>query len=674
MTDRRETEEIINDAVETDARQIDAIQKETMTKATAGNQKRRWSFRGCLFFKMIALLLLICSVFLTIFCAGYTFYLFRDGFYDLEENGYRYEMIIRSGMQKQAQKDFEMMREYVYLGYRSRVEGYCLDSNLAVKIINSNNKSVYLDTTKDHEYGYEFVFTNIPASFYSYDYYLYVDADFPYQDAYWKIYHDFITDHGLDIYGFQNPYVYPAMTLVGLVCSFLLFLFLLCAAGHSNKRKQVEAVGLSRMYFDLFSVFAGCVVLLVAGIGIWVADELYLSNAFGVILTITIIGTIEAILCTYYLCVFATRVKLGKWWQHTLLYKLWQVVWKVCKGLFGLLVQLIKGIPMIPFTTIILGVICLFEFVGLLYFDADEMLVLWFLEKLVLIPAILYCALLCKKLLKGSEELAKGNLEEKIPTDKMFLAFKEHGENLNHIGEGMSRAVEERMKSERMKTELITNVSHDLKTPLTSIINYAELLGEEGLVEAQVKEYSEVLLRQSARLKRLLDNLIDASKAATGNLEVSLEKCEIGVMLTQAAAEYENRFMEKQLQLIVRQPDDSLYIMADGRHLWRVFDNLLSNICKYAQANSRVYITLEQISDKVQVIFRNISEFPLEMSGEELEERFVRGDKSRHMEGNGLGLSIAKSLTELQKGQMEIIIDGDLFKVILQFPLEVNPK
>lgn len=653
MTDRREMEE-------------------TMTKAITGKQKRRWTFRGCLFFKGMALLLLICSVAFTIFCAGYTFYLFQDGFYDLEETGYRYEKLVRKGMQKQAQKDFEMMREYVYLGYRSRVEEYCQDSNLEVKVINSNDQSVYLDTTKNREYGYEYIFTNIPASFYSYDYHLYVDADFPYQDAYWKVYHDFITDHGLDIYGFQNPYVYPAMTLAGLVCSFLLFLFLLCAAGHSNKREQVEAVGLSRMYFDLFSAFAGGVLLLVLSMGIWIADELYLSNAFSVILTVTIIGTIEAILCTYYLCVFATRVKLGKWWRHTLLYKLFQALWRACKKFIRLFAQLIKGIPMIPLTSIILGAICFFEFMGLLYFDADELLILWFLEKLILIPIILYCALLGKKLLRGSGELAKGNLEEKIDTDKMFLAFKEHGENLNHIGEGMSRAVEERMKSERMKTELITNVSHDLKTPLTSIINYAELLGAEGLEEAQVKEYSDVLLRQSARLKRLLDNLIDASKAATGNLEVSLEKCEIGVMLTQAAAEYENRFMEKQLQLIVRQPDDSLYIMADGRHLWRVFDNLLSNICKYAQASSRVYITLEQIGDKVQVIFRNISEFPLEMSGEELEERFVRGDKSRHMEGNGLGLSIAKSLTELQKGQMEIVIDGDLFKVILQFPLEIN--
>ncbi|MGN1144959.1 MAG: sensor histidine kinase, partial [Acetatifactor sp.] len=176
--------------------------------------------------------------------------------------------------------------------------------------------------------------------------------------------------------------------------------------------------------------------------------------------------------------------------------------------------------------------------------------------------------------------------------------------------------------------------------------------------------------RQSKRLKKLLDDLMEVSKATTGNLEVQLERCEVGVLLTQAAGEYEKRFEEKALELITDQPEKPVYIQADGRRLWRVFDNLLNNICKYAQENSRVYLSLEQREGQAYVIFRNMSKYALNIPAQELEERFVRGDKSRHMEGNGLGLSIAKSLVELQNGKMEIVTDGDLFKVILTFPVE----
>ena len=228
------------------------------------------------------------------------------------------------------------------------------------------------------------------------------------------------------------------------------------------------------------------------------------------------------------------------------------------------------------------------------------------------------------------------------------------------------------MKSEHLKTELITNVSHDLKTPLTSIINYADLIGSERLENEKVKEYAEVLLRQSRRLKKLLEDLVEASKATTGNLEVNLTPCDIGVMLSQAVGEYGQRFAEKQLELIVRQPEEAVRILADGRHLWRIFDNLFNNIYKYAQENSRVYLNVECTGENAVILFRNMSKYALELSPQELEERFVRGDKSRHMEGNGLGLSIAKSLTELQKGSMEIVTDGDLFKVILRFPLLQN--
>ena len=251
----------------------------------------------------------------------------------------------------------------------------------------------------------------------------------------------------------------------------------------------------------------------------------------------------------------------------------------------------------------------------------------------------------------------------------MLGDFKEYGESLNSISKGMAIAVEERMKSERMKTELITNVSHDIKTPLTSIINYTVLISKEPCDNKKINEYSSVLLRQSERLKRLIDDLVEASKASTGNLEVNLAPCEANILLTQIVGEYTEKIQNKNLELITTHPEDSIMIMADGRRLWRVFDNLMNNICKYSQSGTRVYLSLEKQGSEAVITFKNTSKSALNVSADELMERFVRGDSSRNTEGNGLGLSIAKSLTELQNGKLELTIDGDLFKVILKFPV-----
>jgi len=246
--------------------------------------------------------------------------------------------------------------------------------------------------------------------------------------------------------------------------------------------------------------------------------------------------------------------------------------------------------------------------------------------------------------------------------------FKNYAEHLNQIGSGMQTALDERMKSEHFKTELITNVSHDIKTPITSIINYVDLLTKEDVENPKVQEYLEVLTRQSARLKKLIEDLIEASKASSGVLKVNWEKCVPEVLLTQAAGEYEERLQAKNLELVIHHPEEELSVLADGRHLWRVFDNLLNNIYKYAQPGTRVYLDLEQDERNVSIVFRNISKSPLHMTGEELQERFVRGDSSRNTEGSGLGLSIAQSLTELMHGSFHLLVDGDFFKVTLTFP------
>jgi signal transduction histidine kinase len=229
------------------------------------------------------------------------------------------------------------------------------------------------------------------------------------------------------------------------------------------------------------------------------------------------------------------------------------------------------------------------------------------------------------------------------------------------------------MKSERFKTELITNVSHDIKTPLTSIINYVDLLKKEPIENKNAEEYITILDRQSSRLKKLIEDLIEASKASTGNLPVHLELCDATVMLTQVVGEFEERAQANNLELVVNSPEPPVNIMADGRHLWRIIDNLMSNICKYALPGTRVYIDLartampENGKNVISMTFRNISKDKLNITSEELMARFVRGDESRNTEGNGLGLSIAKSLSELMDADLKVEIDGDLYKAILSF-------
>ena len=499
----------------------------------------------------------------------------------------------------------------------------------------------------------------------------------PKEDEYALIYHQ-----AEQLYDNRN--VIPVVCCAGTVLAFLCFIFLLCSAGHKNGREGITPSAIHEIHLDVYTV----VVAVGAFTGLYLAFGWIGMNPSMInLIVLMVLFAAEVIWCTLYFMELAIRLKMGKWWQNTILYRVFRFFGRFCKRVFHGIVKLIRGIPMVWRTALLCLAVCVVEFFGLMLFynDTDVLLFFWAIEKFILCGAITFVALMCKELQEGSEALADGDLNYKLDTSHMVLSFKEHGENMNRIGEGISAAVEQRMKSEHLKTELITNVSHDIKTPLTSIINYADLIGKEvsgdakdtgdgaGTETAQereqhISEYAEVLLRQSQKLKKLLDDLLEASKATTGNLEVHPEVCDVSVLLSQAVGEYGQRFADKQLETIVKQPEETVKVMADGRHLWRVFDNLLNNIYKYAQTGSRVYLNVEHDSQNVRIIFRNMSAYPLEMSPEELEERFTRGDRSRHMEGNGLGLSIAKSLTELQKGDMEIVTDGDLFKVVITLP------
>ena len=269
---------------------------------------------------------------------------------------------------------------------------------------------------------------------------------------------------------------------------------------------------------------------------------------------------------------------------------------------------------------------------------------------------------------KGTEIIAAGNLNHQIETAHLPADLKGHAEALNNISGGLTTAVNEQMKSERFKAELITNVSHDLKTPLTSIINYVNLLKTTDQTDPRAQTYIEVLDRKSLRLKKLTEDLVEASKASTGVLAVNREKIGMAQLLDQALGEYEEKLEEKRLAVVRTVPEGESYVYADGRHLWRVIDNLLSNCAKYALEGTRVYIELVRGKGTVSLSVKNISREALNVPPERLMERFVRGEESRSTEGSGLGLSIARSLTELQGGTFELAVDGDLFKATVTMP------
>lgn len=467
-------------------------------------------------------------------------------------------------------------------------------------------------------------------------------------------------------YAYELRYVSIVVLVVSLILEAFVFVFLLSAAGHHGETGEIRPSFIDKIPFDLYTaltVFAG--IFLIAAM----AEVSYSNTAMLVVVLIAALGVIAALISLLWCMSLAVRIKLGTTIKSCIIYRVGAWCLRLIKKVFYTFKDGLKAIPMFPRAVLIIAAILFVEFlwIAIAGTSPGKQLFGWFIERAVLVLATLYVLLSMKQLLEAGQRIAKGELDCKVDTSKLRGPFKEHGEDLNSITDGMNRAVGERMKSERFRTELITNVSHDIKTPLTSIINYVDLLEKEQPENEKMREYLEVLDRQSAKLKKLIDDLLEASKASSGSLSVNLTECELGILLDQMAGEYSEKLSAAGLELILTKPEESVKIMADGRHMWRIFDNLLNNICKYAQRGTRVYLDLTADALKAAVTFRNISATRLNISGDELTERFVRGDSSRNTEGSGLGLSIAQSLAQLQKGALDITVDGDLFKVVLRF-------
>ena len=438
------------------------------------------------------------------------------------------------------------------------------------------------------------------------------------------------------------------------VCLFL-FIFLLCSMGHKEGVDGIYQCWLNKIPLDLFLAL---LVLLFFAWATFLSDIWYIDFWYYILLAF---GA-AALALTLVLSVVG-RAKAPGFFRNTVIYKL-----------FLLIFRTLGRIPMVWRTMLIWVCWCFvdlyFTFSNSYYYDS-LLPAFWVISRAVLTIVILYLASSLRLLQKEGQAIADGQTDYKgKPIPRWLPALKKHEENLQSIQLGIQKAVDEQTRAERMKTELITNVSHDIKTPLTSIVNYVDLLEKEDIRPEKAKEYVDVLNRQSARLKKLTEDLVEASKASSGSLPVHLAPTDVNVLLSQLAGDYMEKLEDAQLEPIFRPAPSQPVIQADGQLLSRVLGNLFSNICKYAMPGTRVYFESAADENTVSLTFKNISKYELNIPAEELMARFVRGDRSRHTEGSGLGLSIAQSLTELQGGTFRLEIDGDLFKAVVTFPRE----
>lgn len=522
-------------------------------------------------------------------------------------------------------------------------------------------------------------------------------------------------------------YTWRTQLMVGLGVSLLVFallaVYLCCAAGRKPGTDVVRAGGLNRVPLDLYAFL---VILGVGCIGVVLVEEADYLLELERTLALTIVGYggyCCALMIVGFCFAFAAQVKTPEyfWWRNSLCgrvfslfilacrwcWKQWLRVWhwlpKAVRWVWNLAARIFRACWKLVLWTWnlvmgILGTVWGFvarwgkacgRWIGRMY---GMLPLVW--QWLVAIPllfflllinigsaspagillrmgivllATVYLASAFGTLLAGARRMCDGDLGTKVDDKMLVGCFREFADSLNGLSDAALVAAREQLKSERMRTELITNVSHDIKTPLTSIINYVDLLQYPHTPE-QEKEYLAVLSRQSARMKKLIDDLMEMSKAASGSLPVEITQVDAGEAINQALGEFADKLAAADLTPVFRQPEEPILMMADGRLAWRAMSNLLSNAVKYALPGTRLYIDLSRAGSSVMISMKNISREQLNVSADELMERFVRGDTSRNTEGSGLGLNIAKSLMELQKGQLQLLVDGDLFKATLIFP------
>ena len=465
---------------------------------------------------------------------------------------------------------------------------------------------------------------------------------------------------GFKEFAYKNRNSMMVYGFIAGITALACFVFLLCSAAHRSGTEDCVLLRQDKIPYDLYLPSA---ILLGTGLcAMLVECVAYGLNTVKAVAAALIMACLAGVFMA--LCMTtAARIKTGTLFKNTLIYRL-------CTGVgMGASSMLSSISGAWRFSLAFAGYLLINALFSYRFFTRGGFFT--FLILLAINGGALYFLLNMIKQMRtlraAGQAMANGDLGYCVDTSDMKREFREHGENLNSIGRGMAIAVNERMKSERFKTELITNVSHDLKTPLTSIVTYIDLLQKEDIQDEKAKEYIDTIARQSKKLKKLTEDLIDASKASSGALNVNMERVNISELLRQSSAEYGERMEAVNITPVVNMPEEDIYVRADGRLLWRVVENLLQNICKHGMPGTRAYLEARTENGRAVVSFKNISQQQLNIPVEELLERFVQGDESRSKGGSGLGLNIAESLTELMKGKLKLSLDGDLFKVELWF-------
>ena len=460
----------------------------------------------------------------------------------------------------------------------------------------------------------------------------------------------------LDMWLVEHTALTVILTVLFAALALFFFCFLMASAGHWARHEGIHLTWLDKIPADVWLL-----VLLCAFFIGWEAFYYEWGRVFFCAALVPFV--------LLFLCAFAAQCKGGTVLRASLIARFGRLIWRIVRAVFRALWRIAKSLPLI-WKTALAGLILVFiEFVLFMQDYYGTLAAPFLALKLAELLAVLYVAVNLRALQKGGEKLADGDFSSPIDTRYLIGDFKRYGQELNDVQSGLEQAVQEQMKAEHLKTELITNVSHDIKTPLTSIVNYVDLLKKENIPSPNAQEYIAVLDRQSHRLKKLTEDLVEASKASSGVLNVDLQPTDVNVLFSQIEGEYQERLAACQLTLVTQPPAPGTVIRADSRLLSRVMDNLVSNICKYALPSTRVYVVSTLSREAVTISFKNVSRDELNISPDELMERFVRGDASRHTEGSGLGLSIARSLVQLQGGRFDLAIDADHFRADITFPL-----
>ncbi len=638
------------------------------------------------------IVLLFCTTIIAVGCILGISYLFEYNFYTEGDNGQTAKSV---AVQIYSIDDSEMAKDYYNCIYEKSDEPlmewyherFSPENSSYAFSITDINGAVRLSSPQASGYSYETISNGSDYTgkqlFYAYNeqgepellvlnYAISSGDDMIANDKYSQAF------RWIDIADSLKFFVFVVLFVAVLIVIILLSLITINAGNTDEETGEiipgaVEKIPLDVLTLCLISLFS--VAWIIIGLTSAADVEMVLNNF---VVMITCVAAVFVVMT--YLTSLSVRVKMGKFYKNTVIY----MIYRKFKRKTPRKVRRIFY-DMSAFKKLIIGIVVFFLveaaiLIGIAYHgilkpnpeSADNVLLtfitVWAITRLVIIPIFAMIAINLHYVKEEGERIAEGIMGDGSVADKLTISsIRSHGKNLDMIKKEINRAMEQELKSEKLKSELITNVSHDLKTPLTSIKNYVDLLQREDLSDEDRKNYTKTIAKHTDKLSMLLSNLLEASQISSGNIEVNLEKTSLNIMLEQSIEEFSIKFMQSDLLPRISMPEDDVYIMGDGQWLWRIFSNLLNNACKYAAPDTDVEITLEKRDGKATVEIANISGAELNVEGEELFERFVRGDSSRHTEGNGLGLSIAKSLVELQGGAMNISVSGERFAASIIF-------